>query len=145
MTSIALKPTSSPLAATEREAILRDPGFGGHFTDHMVTIAWTEGPGWPGAQSVPYAPLSLDPAVMVLHYGQAIFEGLKAYRRADGSIATFRPDANARRFQRSARRLAMPELPEELFVASIEALVTQDVDWVPAGAERSLYLRPYML
>jgi len=144
MTSIALKPTSSPLAAAEREAILRDPGFGRHFTDHMVTIAWTEGRGWHDAQLVPYAPLSLDPAVMVLHYGQAIFEGLKAYRRTDGSIATFRPDANARRFQRSARRLAMPELPEDLFVASIEALVTQDHEWVPSGAERSLYMRPYM-
>jgi branched-chain amino acid aminotransferase len=144
MTSIALKPTSNPLAAAEREAILRDPGFGRHFTDHMVTIAWTEGRGWHDAQLVPFAPLSLDPAVMVLHYGQAIFEGLKAYRRADGSIATFRPDANARRFQRSARRLAMPELPEDLFVASIEALVAQDHEWVPSGAERSLYLRPYM-
>ena len=144
MTSIALKPTSNPLAAAEREAILRDPGFGRHFTDHMVTIAWTEGRGWHDGQLVPYAPLSLDPAVMVLHYGQAIFEGLKAYRRVDGSIATFRPDANARRFQRSARRLAMPELPEDLFVASIEALVGQDHEWVPSGAERSLYLRPYM-
>jgi branched-chain amino acid aminotransferase len=144
MTSIALKPTSSPLAAAEREAILADPGFGRHFTDHMVTVSWTEGRGWHDAQLVPYAPLSLDPAVMVLHYGQAIFEGLKAYRQADGSIATFRPDANARRFQRSARRLAMPELPEDLFVASIEALVSQDRDWVPSGEERSLYLRPFM-
>jgi branched-chain amino acid aminotransferase len=144
MTSIALKPTSTPLAAAEREAILADPGFGRHFTDHMVTIAWDEGRGWHDAQLVPYAPLTLDPAVMVIHYGQAIFEGLKAYRRADGAVATFRPDANARRFQRSARRLAMPELPEDLFVASIEALVSQDRDWVPSGAERSLYLRPFM-
>jgi branched-chain amino acid aminotransferase len=144
MTSIALKPTSTPLAAAEREAILADPGFGRHFTDHMVTVAWTEGRGWHDAQLVPYAPLTLDPAVMVLHYGQAIFEGLKAYRRADGAVATFRPHANAQRFQRSARRLAMPELPEDLFVASIEALVSQDRDWVPSGAERSLYLRPFM-
>jgi branched-chain amino acid aminotransferase len=143
-TSIALKPTSNPLAAAEREAILSDPGFGRHFTDHMVTIAWDEGQGWHDAALVPYAPLSLDPAIMVLHYGQAIFEGLKAYRQLDGSIATFRPDANARRFQRSAARLAMPELPEELFVGSIEALVSQDRDWVPSGAERSLYLRPFM-
>ncbi|HTY70981.1 MAG TPA: branched-chain amino acid aminotransferase [Actinomycetes bacterium] len=144
MTSIALKPTSTPLAAAEREAILADPGFGRHFTDHMVTVAWSEGRGWHDAQLVPYAPISLDPAAMVLHYGQAIFEGLKAYRQPDGSIATFRPRANAKRFQRSARRLAMPELPEELFVASIEALVWQDRDWVPSGAERSLYLRPYL-
>ena len=93
---------------------------------------------------MPYAPLEFDPAVMVLHYGQAIFEGLKAYRQPDGSVATFRPEQNARRFQRSAARLAMPELPEELFLASIEALVTQDEAWVPTGAERSLYLRPFM-
>jgi branched-chain amino acid aminotransferase len=144
MTSIALKPTSSPLAAAEREAIIANPGFGRHFTDHMVTVAWTEGRGWHDAQLVPYAPLQLDPAIMVLHYGQAIFEGLKAYRQADGSVSTFRPDANARRFQRSARRLAMPELPEDLFVGSIEALVSQDRDWVPSGGERSLYLRPFM-
>jgi len=141
---IALKPTGTPLAAAERESQLADPGFGRFFTDHMVTIAWDAGRGWHDAQLVPYAPLSLDPAVMVLHYGQAIFEGLKAYRQPDGSIATFRPQENARRFQRSARRLAMPELPEELFLASLEALVGQDQDWVPSGAEKSLYLRPLM-
>ncbi len=144
MTSIALKPTSAPRAAMERAAILEDPGFGRHFTDHMVTIRWESGRGWHDAQLVPYASLELDPAVMVLHYGQAIFEGLKAYRQGDGSVATFRPEANARRFQRSAARLAMPELPEELFLASIDALVTQDAAWVPSGAERSLYLRPFM-
>jgi branched-chain amino acid aminotransferase len=142
--SIALKPTSRPLAAADREAILADPGFGRSFSDHMVTVQWDEGRGWHDAELVPYAPLSLDPAVMVLHYGQAIFEGLKAYRQADGSIATFRPEQNARRFQRSAARLAMPELPEELFLASLEALVAQDSAWVPSGAERSLYLRPFM-
>jgi branched-chain amino acid aminotransferase len=82
---------------------------------------------------------------MVIHYGQSIFEGLKAYRQPDGTVATFRPEENARRFQRSATRLAMPELPEDLFIAAIEALVNQDADWVPGGdAERSLYLRPFM-
>jgi len=144
---IALKPTSTPLAAAEREARLAEPGFGRYFTDHMVTIAWESGRGWHDAQLVPYASLSLDPAVMVLHYGQAIFEGLKAYRQPDGSIATFRPEQNARRFQRSARRLAMPELPEELFLASIRALVGQDAAWVAGGQEhpeQSLYLRPFM-
>ncbi len=144
MTTIALKPTSTPRAASERAAILEDSGFGRYFTDHMVTIQWEEGRGWHDAQLVPYAPISLDPAVMVLHYGQAIFEGLKAYRQPDGSVATFRPTANARRFQRSAARLAMPELPEELFLASIEALVTQDEAWVPSAPEHSLYLRPFM-
>ena len=110
----------------------------------MVTIRWTEDAGWHDAQLVPYAPIPFDPATNVLHYGQAIFEGLKAYRQADGSIATFRPEANARRFQRSADRLAMPELPEELFLASIEALVDQDRAYVPADPEESLYLRPFM-
>jgi len=141
---IALKPTGTPLAAAERESRLVEPGFGRFFTDHMVTIAWDAGQGWHDAQLVPYAPLSMDPAIMVLHYGQAIFEGLKAYRQPDGGIATFRPEQNARRFQRSAVRLAMPELPEELFLASIEALVQQDQTWVPSGAEKSLYLRPFM-
>ena len=128
----------------QREAILASPGFGRYFSDHMVTIEWTEGRGWHDAQLVPYGPLELDPATMSLHYGQEIFEGLKAYRRADGSIATFRPEMNARRFQRSARRLAMPELPEELFLDAIEALVDQDQAWVPAYDETSLYLRPFM-
>jgi branched-chain amino acid aminotransferase len=143
--TIALKPTALPLSAAERTAILADPGFGRYFTDHMVTIAWTEGRGWHDAQLVPYGPLELDPATMALHYGQEIFEGLKAYRRSDGSIATFRPHMNALRFQRSARRLAMPELPESLFVAAIEALVRADQAWVPADQEHSLYLRPFMI
>ncbi len=144
MTSIARKPTSQPMADAQREAILANPGFGRFFSDHMVTIEWTEGRGWHDAQLVPYGPLELDPATMSLHYGQEIFEGLKAYRRKDGSIATFRPEMNARRFQRSARRLAMPELPEELFIGAIEALVDQDRAWVPGYDETSLYLRPFM-
>ncbi|MGW2259631.1 branched-chain amino acid aminotransferase [Streptomyces sp. NPDC001780] len=143
--AIELKPSAHPLSAAEREAILADPGFGRHFTDHMVTIRWTEGRGWHDAELVPYGPLSIDPANMTLHYAQEIFEGLKAYRRPDGSVATFRPDANARRFRSSARRLAMPELPEELFIAACDALVQQDKDWVPPhGGEESLYLRPFM-
>ena len=100
--TIELKPSSNPLSDAEREAILASPGFGRHFTDHMVTIRWTEGRGWHDAELVPYGPLSLDPANMTLHYAQEIFEGLKAYRQPDGSVASFRPDANARRFQRSA-------------------------------------------
>ncbi|MGW2558143.1 branched-chain amino acid aminotransferase [Streptomyces sp. NPDC001514] len=145
-TTIELKPSSNPLSDAEREAILANPGFGRHFTDHMVTIKWTEGRGWHDAQLTPYAPLSIDPANMTLHYAQEIFEGLKAYRRPDGSVATFRPDANAKRFQISARRLAMPELPVETFIAACDALVQQDKAWVPAhGGEASLYLRPFMI
>ncbi len=144
-TTIPRTTTPTPRSAAEIRAIQENPGFGRYFTDHMVTIAWTEDAGWHDARLVPYAPIPMDPATNVLHYGQAIFEGLKAYRQADGSIATFRPEANARRFQRSAARLAMPELPEELFLASIEALVDQDRAYVPDDGEESLYLRPFMV
>ncbi|GAB2799930.1 branched-chain amino acid aminotransferase [Streptomyces daliensis] len=139
-----LKPSSQPLSDAEREAVLADPGFGRHFTDHMITIKWTEGRGWHDAQLQPYAPLQMDPANMTLHYAQSIFEGLKAYRQPDGSVAVFRPDANAKRFQRSARRLAMPELPVETFIEACDLLVQQDREWVPGVGEESLYLRPFM-
>jgi branched-chain amino acid aminotransferase, group II len=145
-TTIELEPSSTPLSAAQREAVLANPGFGRHFTDHMVTIKWTAGRGWHDAQLTPYGPLSLDPANMTLHYAQEIFEGLKAYRRPDGTVSLFRPEANAERFQRSARRLAMPELPVETFVAACDALVRQDEAWVPPhGGEESLYLRPFMI
>ncbi|MFJ4839098.1 branched-chain amino acid aminotransferase [Streptomyces sp. NPDC088746] len=144
--TIELKPSSHPLSDAEREAAMANPGFGRYFTDHMVTISWTEGRGWHDAQLVPYGPLSLDPANMTLHYGQEIFEGLKAYRQPDGSVATFRPEANAARFQRSAARMAMPELPVETFIEACDVLVQQDQAWVPPhGGEESLYLRPFMI
>ncbi|MBT2451693.1 branched-chain amino acid aminotransferase [Streptomyces sp. ISL-43] len=142
--TIELKPSSNPLSAAERDAILASPGFGRHFTDHMVTVKWTEGRGWHDAELVPYAPLSMDPANMTLHYAQTIFEGLKAYKQPDGTVATFRPRANAERFQASARRMAMPELPTELFIAACDALIKQDRAWVPDSGEASLYLRPFM-
>lgn len=137
--------TSTPRSPAEVAAILGDPGFGRHFTDHLVSARWTVADGWHDIELVPYGPIPMDPATNVLHYGQEIFEGLKAYRQVDGSIATFRPQMNARRFARSAERLAMPALPEELFLASIEALVQQDRAYVPADREKSLYLRPFML
>ncbi|MFD5508018.1 branched-chain amino acid aminotransferase [Streptomyces sp. NPDC127051] len=142
--TIELKPSSNPLSDAEREAILASPGFGRHFTDHMVTIKWTEGRGWHDAELVPYAPLSMDPANMTLHYAQTIFEGLKAYRQPDGTVASFRPQANAERFQTSARRMAMPELPADLFIEACDALIKQDSAWVPSSGEASLYLRPFM-
>jgi branched-chain amino acid aminotransferase len=139
-------PNPSPVAAARRVELVADPGFGRYFTDHMVTIRWKSGVGWHDAAVVPYGPLSLDPATMVLHYGQEIFEGLKAYRQPDGSIASFRPQANAARFRASAARMAMAELPDELFLASLEELVSADREWVPpAGGEESLYLRPFMM
>lgn len=136
----------SPVSVERRAEMLAEPGFGRHMTDHMVTIRWTADRGWHDAQVVPYGPLILDPSSMVLHYGQEIFEGLKAYRQPDGSIASFRPDANARRFRGSAHRLAMPELPDELFLASLAELLAVDSEWVPAaGGEDALYLRPFMI
>jgi branched-chain amino acid aminotransferase len=134
----------NPRSADERAAILAAPGFGRHFTDHMARIDYADG-AWGEGRVVPYGPLSLDPATTVFHYGQEIFEGLKAYRQGDGSIAAFRPDANARRFARSARRMGMAELPEELFVESIRALVEADQAWVPGRPDESLYLRPVMI
>lgn len=138
------EPNESPVAPDIREASLKDPGFGRVFTDHMVMIRYSEGRGWYDAKVMARGPLLLDPASAVLHYAQEIFEGLKAYRLADGSMALFRPDANARRFRESAERMAMPVLPEELFVQSIKALVATDRDWFPAIEGGSIYLRPFM-
>ena len=141
-----ITPNPAPVPEARRAEILADPGFGQYFTDHMVTIRWNKEQGWHGAQVVPYGPITLDPSSMVLHYGQEIFEGLKAYRQPDGSIASFRPEANAARFRGSAARLAMAELPDELFLASLTELVGVDREWVPpAGGEESLYLRPFMI
>lgn len=127
-----------------REEILQHPGFGVHFTDHMVDICWSEQGGWHRPRVQPYGPITLDPAAAVLHYGQEIFEGIKAYRHADGSVHTFRPDRNAARLQRSARRLALPELPTEYFIQAIRELVAVDGAWVPSEDDESLYLRPFM-
>ena len=138
--------TDNPTSAEELSEILANPGFGKHFTDHMVTIDWTEEKGWHDAQVRPYGPMTMEPASNVFHYGQAIFEGIKAYRQPDDSIATFRPDHNAQRFINSAERLAMPELPQEEFIESLRQLVEVDKDWVPeAGGEAALYLRPFMI
>jgi branched-chain amino acid aminotransferase len=135
----------APVAAGEREARLRDPGFGRYFTDHMVTIRHSAGRGWHDAKVGARTSFQFDPATAVLHYAQEIFEGMKAYRLPDGGAALFRPDANARRFRNSAERLGMATLPEDLFLASVRALVRTDKDWIPSGEGASLYLRPFML
>jgi len=122
-----------------------DPGFGEYFTDHMALADWHQSSGWANDRLVPYAPFTVDPADAVFHYAQEIFEGLKAYKHADGSIWLFRPRNNAIRFKNSARRLALPELPEEDFLASVTNLVKLDARWVPGGDEQSLYLRPFMI
>jgi len=132
------------LPDAEREAILADPGFGKHFTDHMVDICWSAKGGWHRPRVQPYGPIQLDPAAAVLHYAQEIFEGMKAYRHADGSIWAFRPDQNAERLQRSARRMALPELPTDFFIESIKELIAADGAWVPSAPDTSLYIRPFM-
>lgn len=140
----AVERSSQPADRQRLAEILADPGFGQHFTDHMLLACWSVDAGWHDARVTAYAPLPMDPATAVLHYAQEVFEGLKAYRHEDGSIWAFRPHLNAIRFQRSARRMALPELPADDFVGAIEALVETDRDWVPSGGERSLYLRPIM-
>ncbi len=132
------------LAEMERAEILADPGFGKHFTDHMVDICWSARGSWHRPRVQPFGPIELSPAAAVLHYAQEIFEGLKAYRHADGSIWSFRPEANAARMQRSAVRMALPELPTEYFIESLKQLIAVDGDWVPSAPDTSLYIRPFM-
>jgi branched-chain amino acid aminotransferase len=134
----------SAKSTAELEDILAAPAFGQVFTDHMVDICWSEKGGWHRPRVQPYGPISLDPAASVLHYGQEIFEGLKAYRHTDGSVWSFRPDQNAKRMQRSAARMALPELPEEYFLESLRQLIAVDAHWAPSAPETSLYLRPVM-
>ena len=136
---------AQPVPAERREELLATPGFGDVFSDHMVTVRWSAEVGWHDAQVGPLAAMSLHPATMALHYGQTIFEGMKAFWRPNGQRALFRPADHARRFNSSARRMAMPTLPEEDFVAALEALVRVDGAWVPRARGHSLYLRPFMI
>ena len=142
--TFALDRHTAPVPANERTAMLVDPGFGRVFTDHMVLVRYAEGKGWHDAQVGPRKPFVLDPASAVLHYAQEIFEGMKAYRSADGGATLFRADANARRFRESAERLAMAPVPEDLFLEAIRQLVSIDRDWIPESEGGSLYLRPFM-
>lgn len=119
-------------------------GFGNYFTDHMFIMDWTIEDGFKDARIVPYGPISMDPASMVLHYAQETFEGMKAYLAKDGRILIFRPEMNARRFINSNRRLCMAEIPEEMFVEAVKAIVAYDKDWIPTAEGTSLYIRPFM-
>jgi branched-chain amino acid aminotransferase len=141
----SIRPNASPVDRAQRDVLLQNPGFGRVFTDHMVMIRYTEGRGWHDAEVKARGPLTLDPATAVFHYAQEIFEGLKAYRLSNGDMALFRPEANAARFNASARRLAMPELPTDVFVEACRALVDIDRDWFPDLDGGSLYLRPFMI
>src|SRR5689334_22530889 len=143
---ISIVPSANPRTAAQVAEILADPGFGTYFTDHMFTVEWTPEKGWHDARITAYGPLTLDPATAVLHYAQETFEGMKAYRHADGSVWTFRPEENAKRMTRSSHRLAFPVLDPEDFVQAVDALVEVDQRWVPEGAgEKSLYIRPFMI
>lgn len=135
---------SNPTPDAEREAVIANPTFGTHFTDHQVVVVWEREKGWHSAEVIPYGPIQMDPSSSVLHYGQEIFEGIKAYRHEDGSIWTFRPTANAQRLQRSAQRMALPELPVDIFVESLKQLIAVDGAWVPKPEnEKTLYFRPF--
>ena len=142
---ITLTPNQSPISDEDRAAQISAGGFGKYYTDNMVVAEWSEADGWQDAVLKPYGPITLDPATAVFHYGQEIFEGMKAYTQPDGSISLFRPEANAARFARSAARLALPEMPVDFFVETVEALVKQDRAWVPTNVGESLYIRPFMI
>ena len=142
---IIKSPNTKPLESAERTNRVAEPGFGKYYTDNMVIAQWNESSGWSDATLQAYGPLSLDPATMVFHYGQEIFEGMKAYTQPDGGISLFRPEANAKRFAKSAARIALPEMPVDFFVQTVEELVKQDKGWVPKKSGESLYLRPFMI
>ncbi len=142
--NFSIEPNAQPVDPDHRAGLLVDPGFGKVFTDHMVVIKYKEGIGWHDAKVTARGPITIDPATAVLHYAQEIFEGMKAYRLADGAMALFRPEANAARFNRSAKRLAMPELPTDVFLDSVRKLVDIDRGWFPDVEGGSIYVRPFM-
>lgn len=139
-----IEKNSNPVSDAKREELLANPGFGRIFTDHMAVVQWTEDKGWHDAVICPRKPFEIDPASAILHYGQEIFDGLKAYRARDGRVLLFRPEANAERFQKSAERLAMPQLPQDVFLSAINELVRIDQKWIPSNPDSSMYLRPFM-
>ncbi|TXN43197.1 branched-chain amino acid aminotransferase [Methylobacterium sp. WL7] len=147
MSDLTFETQAHPARRTdaERAALMTNPGFGKVFTDHMVVARYAAGRGWYDARIQAREAIPLDPAAAVLHYAQEIFEGLKAYRTADGGAALFRPDANARRFRLSAERMAMAPFPEEAFVDAMRKLVEIDRSWIPDTPDGSLYLRPFMI
>ncbi|MBI5583593.1 MAG: branched-chain amino acid aminotransferase [Deltaproteobacteria bacterium] len=136
---------SSTIGLKPRPKSESELGFGKYFTDHMFLLDYEKGKGWINPRIVPYGPLTLDPSAMVLHYGQEIFEGLKAYRWTDGTIALFRPDKNIERMNRSADRLCMAPTDPEMFLEGMKTLILLDRDWIPSSPGTSLYIRPTMI
>lgn len=138
---IRIEKTTAPKAKPDWKNL----GFGHIFTDHMFIMDYDEGQGWHNARIVPYQPIVLDPSALVFHYAQECFEGLKAYRLADGSVQLFRPDKNAERMQSTHERLCIPEIPVDDFIDAVKALVSVDKDWVPSEPDTSLYIRPFTI
>ena len=138
---IRIEKTTTPKAKPTDESKL---GFGNYYTDHMFIMNYDEGQGWHDARIVPYGPIELDPAAMCLHYGQEVFEGLKAYRCADGEIRLFRPEKNMERLNLSNNRLCIPEIDEAFAVEAIKTLVKVEEDWIPSADGTSLYIRPFI-
>ena len=141
MLDIKIEKTQNPKAKPDPSNL----GFGKIFTDHMFVMNYTEGKGWHDARIVPFQNISLAPSAMVFHYAQEMFEGLKAYRGADGKARLFRPDMNAKRTNATNKRLCIPELPEEYFVEAVKAVVKVDEDWIPTAPGTSLYIRPFII
>ena len=139
---IRIEKTQNPKAKPADESKL---GFGNYYTDHMFVMNYDEGQGWHDARIVPYGPIELDPAAMCLHYGQEVFEGLKAYRCENGDIRLFRPDRNMARLNISNERLCIPQIDEEFAVEAIKTLVKVDEDWIPSAEGTSLYIRPFII
>ena len=139
---IKITKTTNPKKKPEKGQPL---GFGHIFTDHMFVMNYTEGKGWHDPRIVPYGEISIEPSAMVFHYGQAMFEGMKAYRGKDDTIYLFRPDMNAKRANQSNQRLCIPEIPEDMFVEAVKAVVDVDRDWVPSDPGTSLYIRPFVI
>jgi branched-chain amino acid aminotransferase len=142
MLNIRIERNTAPKAKPVDETKL---GFGSIFTDHMFIMDYTKGIGWHDARIIPYQNFDITPAAAVFHYGMGIFEGLKAYRRKDGKVQLFRPEQNARRMINSARRMCLPEFPEEYFLEAVKTLVAIDKDWTPKSPGTSLYIRPTII
>ncbi|MBQ9859722.1 MAG: branched-chain amino acid aminotransferase [Clostridia bacterium] len=138
--NIAITKTAAPKEKPASDIL----GFGKYFTDHMFMMDYTAGEGWHNARIVPFGPIALHPASTVLHYGSEIFEGLKAYRRADGKVQLFRPLENIRRMNRSAERMCLPPIPEDVALQTLTEFVRLEQEWTPSAAGTSLYLRPFM-
>ena len=141
MQEIRVELTKNPKEKPQDQSKL---GFGNYYTDHMFLMNYDEGQGWHDPRIVPYAPIALDPAAMCLHYGQEVFEGLKAYRTADGRILLFRPDRNMARLNVSNDRLCIPPIDEEFAIEAVKKLVLVDKDWIPTEEGTSLYIRPFI-